>query len=34
MDDPRDDCAPPTGADCGGVCVFLNGKSAAGGTTA
>ena len=21
VDDPRDDCAPPTGADCGGICV-------------
>jgi hypothetical protein len=21
VDDPRDDCAPPRGADCGGICV-------------
>lgn len=25
VDDWRDDCAPPTGADCGGICVDQNG---------
>lgn len=29
IDDPRDDCAPPKGADCGGTCVFLDGRSSA-----
>lgn len=33
IDDPRDDCAPPTGADCGGTCVFLDGRSSASPTS-
>lgn len=31
VDDPRDDCDPQKGgADCSGICVFLDGRSAAG----
>ena len=29
VDDPRDDCGPPEGADCIGVCVRMDGS---GGT--
>lgn len=30
VDDPRDSCAPPFGADCGGVCVTKTGEQCAG----
>lgn len=30
MDDPRDDCGPPFGADCGGVCVNFPGGQPGG----
>jgi len=30
IDNPRDDYAPPTGADCRGVCVILDGSKGGG----